>query len=184
MTMKDLLAKEYSKVWNDQKMVNYCMKKVSDVAVMADGSLVVIEKPHIKTNFCFGESGYDIEDAEKAAHYAKTNEQYFVDENMRYTHFDREMAYLTHYINGGTGQTPYIYSAYWNTGDNCKLHNVRFYAYYETSPSDGDVLSVDDAKVLLETYKSAKAKFEKRLRTYLKRYGLSKVHSWTYWRDA
>lgn len=183
--MKELLTQEYSKVWKtDAKMVKYCVNKVSDVAVMSDGSLVVIEKPHIKTSFCFGESGYDIEDAENAAHYAKTSEQYFIDENMRYTYFDREMAYLTNYINGGAGQTPYIYGAYWDTGYNCKLRNVRFYAYHETAPSDGKVLSADDAKVLLEAYKSAKAKFEKRLRTYLKRYGLSKVHSWTYWRDA
>ena len=40
--------------------------------------------------------------------------------------------------------------------------------------------TIEDIKLILETLEAEKAKFLKRLNTYLKRYGLSKIHSWTY----
>ena len=47
-----------------------------------------------------------------------------------------------------------------------------------------DEISEEDRERLYEGYVKLCNDFEKRLRTYLKRYGLTKVHSWTYWRDA
>lgn len=38
-----------------------------------------------------------------------------------------------------------------------------------------------DRARLLEACKMQRAKFEKRLQAYLKRYGLSKIKKWTYW---
>ena len=52
--MKDLLMREYAKVWKDRRMVDYCVKKASAVAELPGGYIVVVEKQPIETRFCFG----------------------------------------------------------------------------------------------------------------------------------
>ena len=41
-------------------------------------------------------------------------------------------------------------------------------------------LTKAEIKEILEVYKKQKENFTKRLNTYLKKYGLSKLHTWTY----
>lgn len=45
-------------------------------------------------------------------------------------------------------------------------------------------LNNDDKKLIMSKLSEELQKFVKRLNTYLKKYGLSCVHSWSYWRDA
>ena len=42
------------------------------------------------------------------------------------------------------------------------------------------ITNIDDLKNILSVYEHEKAKFEKRLNTYLKKYGLSKLKTWSY----
>jgi hypothetical protein len=37
---------------------------------------------------------------------------------------------------------------------------------------------------IIKALEWSRGEFEKRLNTYLKRYGTSKIHTWTYWADA
>lgn len=46
------------------------------------------------------------------------------------------------------------------------------------------VANANEIEVLIEAYRMAAASHENKIAKYLKRYGLTKVHSWTYWRDA
>jgi DNA-binding transcriptional ArsR family regulator len=48
---------------------------------------------------------------------------------------------------------------------------------------DKEVLNDEYKPELLAAYEFAKKQFEKRLNTYLKRYGVGKLHTWTYWAD-
>jgi hypothetical protein len=43
--------------------------------------------------------------------------------------------------------------------------------------------SKDDIDAIIDWYEQARDMFKKRLSTYLKRFWLSKLHTWTYWRD-
>ena len=45
------------------------------------------------------------------------------------------------------------------------------------------VLTDDEVKMVKDAVERQKAKFTKRLNSYLKRYGLSKVNAWSYLRD-
>ena len=54
----------------------------------------------------------------------------------------------------------------------------------ETVTEDMHKLTEDECELLYYTARAEQEKFEKRLNTYLKRYGLSKCHYWTYWLDA
>lgn len=54
---------------------------------------------------------------------------------------------------------------------------------YDEDHAKGVKITVDEAIKLRAGYEEAKANFRKRLDTYLKKYGLTCVESYTYWRD-
>lgn len=184
------LRAEYSRVWpNDSSMIDYCCKRVSRAIWLEDKTAFIWEKPSIEKDFCFGESGYDYDDAQRMAAHARNSEEYFKSENL--AEFGKVIAALE---GNGSGCycncQPYIYRyAYNSCGDvaistlvwrdpsmlwnECEEFRARIRVPYE-----------DELATILEGYRAERAAFEKRLDNYLKRYGLSKVHSWTYWRDA
>jgi hypothetical protein len=49
---------------------------------------------------------------------------------------------------------------------------------------EGKVATNEEIQLILDAYKEAAQAHEKKVNTYLKKYGTSKVNSWTYWRDA
>ena len=55
---------------------------------------------------------------------------------------------------------------------------------YENRGKEFPLLEGENLARVIEGYKALKADFVKRLERYLKRYGLSKVVSWSYWQDA
>ena len=65
--------------------------------------------------------------------------------------------------------------AFWTSSEDDPVFNKE---YKEYSP-----VSEKDRKLIVEAYQKEKELFSKRLETYIKRYGLSKVNSWSYWRD-
>lgn len=55
---------------------------------------------------------------------------------------------------------------------------------WEGKQKDEDVEATEEQRAeLIKAYEWAKAQFEKRLNTYLKKYGTSKMRCGTYWRD-
>jgi len=199
---KDILLREYSKVWSDSRMANYCTNKAATMAILPDGGIIQVDKQSIEKDFCFGESGYDYDDAQRACYHAMTSEDYFLRKNME--SFTRWIADLEDAkdINGRyflhIGDTHYT----GQTAD-CKIRSIQFVRVTEVldvfGPSflnelygkqaklrgiDGHLATVDEIDEILTAYKEAAADHEKKVRSYLKRYGTSKVHAWTYWRDA
>ena len=178
---------EIAKVWpNDERMVEYCCKKASAIIKLSTGQLMEFEKPSIETQFCFGYSddmdGSDRKDALDMAKHACSNEEYFKSHNLhdikriieRYEKEDEfDDPYLTHrYPDYNTNIVTVVWLSEWDAKDKAwQFHN------------DLTPLSDTDRKTILAAYKEELKKLEKRIDTYLKRYGLSKVRSWTYWRD-
>lgn len=59
-----------------------------------------------------------------------------------------------------------------------------YFTRLETADRNGwEVISEKDRAGLVDAYKKVLADFEKRLQTYLKRYGLTKLNTWTYLSD-
>ena len=194
---------EYAKIW-DEKMTDYCTKKVAICIKLPGGELIPIEKRSIKKDFCFGESGYDYEDAIKSAAAARTNQEYFIEKNMEY--FSEMLQDIENHIHlVGDYLMTISNSRYSN--DNSKIHYIRFeritkilddlggsadieaLKYGQTITEYGTkriykIVTDEEAKIILDAYKQAAAAHRKKVDSYLKRYGLSKVNSWTYWRDA
>lgn len=188
-TVKNELAKEYGKVWKDNKhMVDYCVKKTDVVVKLRGQYLFTVDKPGIKTSFCFGygycgvsnEEDYTI--AANMAEHAKTHEEYFIEENMK--QLEKSIESLN------DNRLVALIRGHYTTKTN--LVNLEYFHNYDTelvelaikdSRSKGDIAFVvndEDKALIIQAYEEAKKNFEKRLKTYLKRYGLSKIDAWSY----
>lgn len=175
--------------------IKYLNGRISDV-MKIDNVYLTFEKPSIKTNFCFGagmnggcteEEWKDAHDSEK---YARTEQSYFINENLQ--GINEEIDLLELYINSDDDYD--FYKKYRGYGATLKpilyVHYDKLEASYGFY-SDEDIkkgyvrgvvktLTREDLKPVLENLKAEKEKFIKRLNTYLKKYGLSKLHTWTY----
>ena len=200
---KDFLRDQFSKAWSDARMIDYCVNKVAAVATLPNGDIITIDKQGIETRFCFGESGYDFDEAAEAANVARTSQDYFKRENM--ASFKKWIDNLTDVLNGtGNYMLTIGERAYTGQAEDCKLRFITFdritdiieacggSAYLEELPGkelfvNGKhcrIATAEEIKIILDAYTEAANAHEKKVDSYLKRYGTSKVHSWTYWRDA
>lgn len=188
--LKALYKEEVSKVWKSPKMIDYCMKKVEYIIPLADGDITEIDKPSIETHFCFGygQNGISTEEdydrANDMMHHADTNEQYFINENLK--SIDETIESLKnptavwykrlHYngqqegsalkgISVASDRQIYNYGQPEGTWEGCR---------------ECKVLTNQERQAVLTGYEAVRASFVKRLNTYLKRYGLTKLHTWTY----
>ena len=152
--------------------VDYTMKRIQRVVELSDGSLYAIEKKPIETTFCYGYgwSGVvadreEMEAARDLARQARTNEDFFIEENMKeFSIFDSaELRHQKVGLRGGKIKSP-----------------VWSYGVVEYDDEEFQPLSAEDEAILRQAYEEEKAVHLKKIKTYLKRYGLSKVNSWSY----
>lgn len=192
-TQKELKARLVNilatEVWKGSPdMVDFCVKKTAYIVELTNGDIITIDKPSIKKDFCFGysDSAYDtdsFDNANRMAHHAKTNVDYFLERNLA------DINQIIGILNGeykgyGPRYAPYIVVPYRGQSTDSKLKGVVFFNEYSDEAESMVRLEGEDLDRVIEGYKVVKASFEKRLHTYLKRYGLSKVNTWSYWRDA
>lgn len=179
-TIQEFLNEVNEKIWADSKrMQDYEKSQCSDVYKSAGGHFVEFEKPYIKKDFCFGHGQNGIsteEDSDRAsgmAEHARTSESYFIEENL--SQYDEMLKEL----NGD--EKLYLMQNYRKPSKIACVRSEGYFRHYEWDRDKiVEELSQSDIEGLKAMVQSEKAKFTKRLNTYLKRYGLSKIHSWTY----
>lgn len=176
---KQMLREQYEKVWGgDTRMVDYCVKRASGY-IEIGGIIVVYDKPHIETSFCFGEHGYDYDEVNELCHELSSDEGYFKAKNMR--HVLREIKALKDSCN-----TAYV-CYHWRHIDDesVSLGHVETWRGYDKPRNEGlaRVMTEAEKEAYIAFLDEEAQKFGKRLDTYLKRYGMSKCHFWTYWAD-
>ena len=109
--------------------------------------------------------------------YAKTNTDYFMEENLEKLN---EMVELIETEN------VYVDYHYYNAPKDSKLKSIRVFKDWWQEQKYHDMLELiteQDKERVIAGYKKVIEAFTKRLQTYLKKYGLSKIKSWTYWVD-
>lgn len=180
-------------VWpNSPDMQAYARRKVGYIVELDNGDIYEIEKPRIEKDFCFG-YGYcgistqeEYEAAASMSDKAETDQNYFLRENLR--GIDEWIADL---------ESPDVYAYkfvhYTGQPEGSKLKGIRLVGYLSQTPEysphmyhnlkDLAELTQEERKALADGYREVRKAFEKRLNTYLKKYGLSKVRSWTYLSD-
>lgn len=174
---------ELLKVYNpargdaDARMFDYCRKQVGGYCVLANGMVVEFEKPKIQTRFCFGYDccgGRNYEEAESVRKTAASNEEYFKEKNLKelketldnLENRPEGCYWARQYNESNLASLHYEWRA-------CRLEDIKEEQY----------LTKEDIEALKEVVRKEIAKFEKRLNTYLKKYGLTKLDTWTYWAD-
>lgn len=177
-TMKEEYRAIMVKRWNNnQRMVDYCTNKVARFVRLSGGNIITIDKPRIETRFCFGysDSHYDTKDYDRAnnmAHHAGTSADYFKAENLD------TLQHIIDTLNGigrFGNNVPYLHH-------DGELTTLSFCSRWDMDGKE-KILDADRATII-DAYKIEIAAFDKRLNTYLKRYGMTKVNTWSYWRDA
>lgn len=206
---KARLRAEYARVWESERMIDFCTNKVAVLAELPGGDFIPIEKESIEKDFCFGESGYDADEAAHMAHIARTSESYFKRENMKkHDGMIRgiEEQYTIYADDHGLPRFVLLISdrPYISSPEDGRLRHLHFErsgnvidalggsCYTRELPGStveihGNayrVPTLEELDIIKSAWEEARKEHEKKVDAYLKRYGTSKVNAWTYWRDA
>jgi hypothetical protein len=156
---------------------DYYRKHVVGAVKLHDGYWL-IKKPSIKNRFCFHDEGpnYEfykhlMEDREKRL------AEYFRTENL--AEFDNKIERITK-----GDEYNHDKRVWWNPCYSDGRIELCFYCSWGTPDGDYRECTDEDKQLILKGLRYGRSLFEKRLDAYLKRYGTSKLHTWTYWADA
>lgn len=185
----DELHVELVKVWGkDEKMIDYVAKGVSTLVMLRDGYMVSFEQPSIEKEFWFGYSdfgqglSYD-ENEERCDNVRKNIEKYFFDYNLSRADYDKKIEALK-----DSNKNLYFAVRYYS-GEKLLYYLCMSQAEKERgfcSYEDYTITFDDDAeirKALIEALEAEKAKFEKRLRTWWRKYGEKYCRVESFWVD-
>ena len=180
------LKEEYKEllkdVWgSDEKMINYCLKENELLIKTEKGYILGIEKQGIKKDFCFGYrlSSHDTDEydaANRMASHAKSNADYFFEENMK-----SFRAWIKEISNK---DNRFFFQNHYHRQTNDILKNVQCVSSFYPEKPDMEFISENDRELILAAYKECAERHSKKIATYLKRFGTSKVRTWSYWEDA
>lgn len=166
--------------------------KCYEYALKFDNNFLCFDKPRIKTSFCFGYGQNGIsteEDYERASEQEKnmeTNQQTFINANLE--DLKESIERIETFISQWIDKKEKFFSSRYNKIFICKnsFDHLAYLAWswdYDNIRNKDDIIkeaTKEDLLLIIEVYKQQIENFKKRLNTYLKRYGLSKLTTWTY----
>lgn len=174
--------------YGNDRMNEYIIKSTIQAIRLPDNSICYFDKPSIETHFCFADEGDEYEYYRELNSEEEKMKRYFFAKNLN--HYNEVISLLEK-----DEDDHYNYAGFNYYNDKCC--SVGFLPYsmisdegfieeglakHERSPN-WRPMTMEERKLCLETYRELKAAFEKRLNTWWKRYGVEKLHTWTYWRD-
>lgn len=148
-----------------------------DSAIPTSAGCVVFDKRHLKKSFCFGydPSTESFNRAQEMARIAANDPQYFISKNLEW--YDN----LLETLESGDN---YYASSYNNYPDAPFVDIINARMEYVINDKDLKIkhgqFSKEDTENLIKFVKKLREKQEKRCNTYLKKYGLNKIKTWTY----
>lgn len=189
------LLDEYIKLLSDTVykndrggMLEYIRKETARIFKTENGYYIAIDKPRIETHFCFGYGYCGItteEDAERARNverYARTDEIYFIEQNTKELRRiidglkDKQNEIVTYTKYSAKAGADFCIKGFYIIKNYCDRERAELMTRCEP-------LSDSDRNRLVSAHEKVLQDFEKRLKTYLKKYGLSRLHTWTYLSD-
>lgn len=180
-----------AEVWpKSPKMQEFARKQVGYIIELSNGKIICVDKPSIKKDFCFGYGMYlrstdEEEDiAFSMAQKAETDPSYFLEQNLR--NLNLRIEQLRNVVDWQ--KEVYIYVNYCGQPADSDLVSYRITDTFEGPKLRPECwryeglqkLGDEDIQRIINGLEEAKKAFEKRLNTYLKKYGLSKLNVWTY----
>lgn len=146
-------------------------KNVDGIFYFSNGLYYILSKPRLNTQFCFGYScigqGDSYEEAQEQRRLASSKPDYFLSYNL--DEFDNKNYF---------GENDWFGRCY--DSNRVEICHAKYVNWEESRKTK---FSEEENEKFREFVAKARARFEKRLHTYLKKYGTSKLHCWTYWVD-
>lgn len=177
---------EMAKEWSGE-MLDYNCKQFSYGVRLSNGGILYFEKPSIQNRFCWADEGPSLDAYNRVTSSEDRLKQYFLRENL--AEFDKDIEKLQSLSHDG--KTLYLYrESYFGETSPMNLWEWRAWDEWDVQqnpsryPGEHVKMTEADRETILAGVKHERAKFEKRLHTYLKRYGTKKIKTWTYWADA
>lgn len=148
-------------------------------AVKLHDHYYLLSKPGMETRFCFHDEGPDYEHYKELTSADDKMARYFKAKNLQ--EFDGKIKHIEKGEEWSEDKR-----VWWYTSDDSRYNRYKLYLrFYDAGRDEEGTLCTDEEKkLILKGLKFARQCFEKRLDAYLKRYGVSKLHTWTYWADA
>lgn len=188
----EALWAEYKKRLAKAEAGDYYLKDTSALMMTDCGVIMTFDKKKINAGtFWFHDEEPDYEYYQQVAATDKTKTEYFLRENLR--EYDDLIKRMTDRADEyGQPLVPVFYEQEWCGrgllgwgGKPCMKRE------YDVRSDENDFrtrncihrMTESDCAKALAILKDERAKFEKRLHAYLKRYGVSKIHFGTYWAD-
>lgn len=155
-----------------------------------DGKICAILKPlTLEKNFCFPENkNRSISEAVELVEKATHDQDYFISENVRRAGYEDEIEKIEK-VEDGSMQAFFCDSIYCENGknkvgiwfsDNCEIGEDGLPPHRFISPSSFRQVADEELQAYKQAILAANDALLKRLNTYLKRFGLSKVRAWAY----
>lgn len=178
--LKEAYAEMYANMWNKKgttawdRDYKYILSSTCIVIKLSDDTLIGIDKPHIETRFCYSydEIGNLDSIAEACNHASRgPGKEEFLNDNL---------SRFNNMINALEDEDETLYVSPSNRNE--KFGGISFWNTYQhgSVPETYRIVNAQDRQLILQAYIKAKEMFVKRLNTYLKKYGLSKIRSWSY----
>ena len=184
-----------------EKDKKYYSKEYSYVLKIDNKYYLPIEKSRLKKDFCFGygqngiSTDEEYEIARDNANYADTSEKYFIEKNLE--EINRRIAQLKYFFmdfgKDWQAESEYRYKYNIDFTDKVYLLDTYNHKYIQYMILDDEKkqyyqliireATKEEIQAILVALEEEKKDFTKRLNTYLKKYGTSKVRTWTYLRD-
>ncbi len=170
---KDLKSKEYARLVAE--------KTIFKVVSLKDGRLVKFEKPKLQTTFCFPYDEYlqgSIENTNRACEAVRSDYEVFLQQNLR--HIESKIEDLEKVLKHYEDENEF---AWVGQANNKEVSFVvvgpekEIKEYYKHGMIK---LNKEDTESILNVWKEMLGYLKKRCAAYWKRYGGSKVRTWTY----
>ena len=130
----------------------------------------LFQKPRIENDFCFRDEGPEYDYYKELCNNKKLLEEHFIAHNMEQVREPEE------------GETMYIIKDSWST-DNRVYIRWSNYPYIPANDQTVREATEREEQEYRLQLRAVRAEFGKRIDKYLKRFGTSKLHIWSYWAD-
>lgn len=184
-TEKALLAEHVRMAWDSPRMIDHIVKSTSAILTIGD-RIISFDKPTIQTSFHFAEHGHDFDAVNEYAHNMSKNEIFFITENLHRSPAGAVLRQVESARNKSNPSYIVLNPTYTGQPEECALTSIihRTPRNEMDFGKDLDQAITDEELDQIEAVALAEqTKFEKRLMTYLKRYGLTKCSFNVFWAD-
>lgn len=146
-------------------------------AIKLHDRFYLIDKPSIENKFCFHDEGPQYEFYKSLMSEEERLRKYFKSENL--AQFDNKIERITKGDEYNNDKR-----VWWYFSDNGNKLCLQFYTDSWGDNGKNTLCTDEEKALILKGLRFGREMMERRLDSYLKRYGVSKLHTWTYWADA